>query len=69
MRTGIKTLTPQEPNERERKKIVIIVIHFFVKYITLILGNIKFNHMLKVTEKFPSLQIYNSKIIITINIK
>lgn len=37
---------------RERKKnLVKIVTHFFVKYITLILGNIKFNNMLKTTLK------------------
>ena len=46
-----------------KKNLVKIVIHFFVKYITVILGNIKFNNMLKVTLKNSPLQIYNSKII------
>ena len=41
--------------EREKKNLVKIVIHFFVKYITSILGNIKFNNMLKVTLKNPPL--------------
>lgn len=39
MCTGIKTLTPQEPNERGKKNFVNIVIHRLKKSIKIILYN------------------------------